>query len=165
MDNATSGKINFCGEEITEMAEEKLAELRLTKLGFVFQQSNLLKNLSIFDNIIVSAFLSGKESKKDINKRAISLMEQTGIVHLKNNDVTQVSGGEMQRTAICRALINNPSIVFGDEPTGALNTSTTNEIMDIFCDLNAKGTTIMLVTHDAKVAARSDGILFIALNC
>ena len=162
MDKATSGKINFCGEEITEMTEEKLAQLRLTKMGFVFQQSNLLKNLSIFDNIIVAAFLSGKEKRSEINKRAISLTEQTGIAHLKSNDITQVSGGEMQRTAICRALINNPSIIFGDEPTGALNSSTTNEIMDIFCKLNANGTTIMLVTHDAKVAARSDRILFMS---
>jgi len=162
MDKTTTGKIDFCGEKISEMSEEKLAQLRLNKMGFVFQQSNLLKNLSIFDNIIVTAFLSGKEKRSEINKRALSLMEQMGIDHLENNDITQVSGGEMQRTAICRALINRPSIVFGDEPTGALNSSTTSEIMDILCSLNSEGTTIMLVTHDAKVAARSDRVLFMS---
>lgn len=160
MDKATSGSVSFAGRKIESLSEKELADLRLKKMGFVFQQSNLLKNLSIFDNIIVSAYLGGTEKRADINSRAMNLMEQTGISHLKENDITQASGGELQRASICRALINKPAILFGDEPTGALNSSSTCEIMDIFGDINQKGRTILLVTHDAKVAARSDRVLF-----
>jgi putative ABC transport system ATP-binding protein len=160
MDIADSGSVIFAGKDIGTLSEKELADLRLKKMGFVFQQSNLLKNLSIFDNIVVSAYLSDLERKSVINNRAMKLMEQTGISHLKNNDITQASGGEMQRASICRALINEPAILFGDEPTGALNSSSANEIMDIFCDINQKGGTVLLVTHDAKVAARSDRVLF-----
>jgi putative ABC transport system ATP-binding protein len=121
MDKATSGSIMFCGEELTAMSEDKLAALRLDNMGFVFQQSNLLKDLNILDNIIFSAFSSHKENRTEIIKRAEKLMAQTGISQLAGNDITQASGGQLQRAAICRALINNPNIVFGDEPTGALN--------------------------------------------
>lgn len=160
MDKATSGSVSFAGRKIELLSEKELADLRLKKMGFVFQQSNLLKNLSIFDNIIVSAYLSGTEKRADINNRAMNLMEQTGISHLKENDITQASGGELQRVSICRALINKPAILFGDEPTGALNSSSTCEIMNILGDINQKGRTILLATHDAKVAARSDRVLF-----
>jgi putative ABC transport system ATP-binding protein len=160
MDKATSGNIQFCGEELTAMSEEKLAAVRLDKMGFVFQQSNLLKNLNILDNIVFSAFSSGKESRVEIVKRAEKLMEQTGISQLADNDITQASGGQLQRAAICRALINNPSIVFGDEPTGALNSKATGEVMEILANINNAGTTVMLVTHDARVAARTERVLF-----
>jgi putative ABC transport system ATP-binding protein len=160
MDKATSGNIQFCGEELTSMSEEKLAAVRLDKMGFVFQQSNLLKNLNILDNIVFSAFSSGKESRTEIVKRAEKLMGQTGISQLADNDITQASGGQLQRAAICRALINNPSIVFGDEPTGALNSKATGEVMEILADINNSGTTVMLVTHDARVASRTERVLF-----
>ena len=160
MDRADSGSVTFAGSDIVLLSEKELAKLRLSKMGFVFQRGNLLKNLSIFDNIIVAAYLSGKDTRAVINNRATRLMRQTGISHLKDNDITQISGGEMQRASICRALINEPAILFGDEPTGALNSRAANEIMDIFCGINQKGGTILLVTHDAKVAARSDRVLF-----
>jgi len=160
MDKLTSGSVCFAENDMGSLSEKELADLRLTKMGFVFQQSNLLKNLSIFDNIIVSAYLGGRKEKTRIDERALQLMKQTGIDHLKDNGVTQVSGGELQRASICRALINEPAMVFGDEPTGALNSSSAQEVMDIFCDLNQEGTTILLVTHDTKVAARSDRVLF-----
>lgn len=160
MDKATSGSITFCGQELSEMSEEELSELRLRKMGFVFQQSNLLKNLNIFDNIILSAYLAKGESRQSINEYAERLMEQTGIAEIRDNDITQASGGQLQRAAICRALINNPQILFGDEPTGALNSKATGEIMDILADFNRSGTTIMLVTHDAKVAAKTERVLF-----
>jgi putative ABC transport system ATP-binding protein len=129
-------------------------------MGFIFQHSNLLKNLNILDNIIFSAFSLKKEKRQTIIARAKNLMEQTGISALTDNDITQASGGQLQRAAICRALINNPRIVFGDEPTGALNSKAANEVMDILAEINKNGTTIMLVTHDAKVAAKSDRVLF-----
>lgn len=160
MDKATSGSIRFCGEELTAMKEDALAALRLRKMGFIFQQSNLLKNLNILDNIILSAFVAKNESRQNIVARAKTLMEQTGISALANNDITQASGGQLQRVAICRALINQPDIVFGDEPTGALNSKATGEVMEILAGINNTGTTIMLVTHDAKVAAKTERVLF-----
>lgn len=160
MDKMTSGSVAFCGKEMSSMDEEKLSELRLSMMGFIFQQSNLLKNLNIFDNIILSAYLKKGESRRTINERASKLMEQTGIAELADNDITQVSGGQLQRAAICRALINNPKIVFGDEPTGALNSKAANEVMEILADINYSGTTILLVTHDAKVAAKTERVLF-----
>lgn len=160
MDRATKGTVTFSGQEISALSEKELANLRLTKMGFVFQQSNLLRNLSILDNIVVSAYLGARERRSAINKRALELMRQTGIEHLKDNDITQASGGELQRASICRALINQPDILFGDEPTGALNSTATTEVMDIFSNIHAVGSTILLVTHDARVAARSDRVLF-----
>ena len=87
-------------------------------------------------------------------------MEQVGIAHLAGNDITQASGGQLQRVGICRALINNPDILFGDEPTGALNSKAAGEIMDLLAEINNSGTTIMLVTHDVRVAARTERVLF-----
>jgi len=160
MDKATSGSIQFCDEELTKLTEDALSALRLQKMGFIFQQSNLLKNLSIFDNIILSAYMSKKESRKVIVERAKKLMEQTGILELADNDITQASGGQLQQVAICRALINTPGIIFGDEPTGALNSKATGEVMDILAEINRTGTTIMLVTHDSKVAAKTEQVFF-----
>jgi len=160
MDKMTAGSVVFNGQEISTLPEKELSKLRLQKMGFIFQQSYLLKNLSILDNIILAAYLAKKSSRKAINKRAVELMEKTGIAELANNDITQASGGQLQRVAICRALINDPDIVFGDEPTGALNSKATSEVLDILADINHSGTTIMLVTHDAKVAARSERVIF-----
>ena len=162
MDTATSGSIWFNNAELTAMSEDELSALRLQKMGFIFQQSNLLKNLNILDNIIFSAFMAKSESRQAIVRRAKKLMNQTGISALAGNDITQASGGQLQRAAICRALINNPDIVFGDEPTGALNSKATGEVMDILAEINRTGTTIMIVTHDAKVAAKTDRVLIMA---
>ncbi|WP_410514022.1 ABC transporter ATP-binding protein [Paenibacillus sp. BR2-3] len=160
MDNVTSGSVFFNGHEISALSENELAKLRLNKMGFIFQHIHLLKNLSIFDNIILSAYIAKVSSREKINQRALRLMKQTGISELANNDITQASGGQLQRVAICRALINNPDIVFGDEPTGALNSKSATEIMEILADINHSGTTIMIVTHDVKVAAKTERILF-----
>ncbi|TCL57529.1 putative ABC transport system ATP-binding protein [Kineothrix alysoides] len=162
MDRMTSGNVKFCGKEIAKMNEDELSKLRLTMMGFIFQQSSLLKNLSIFDNIILSAFRAKEESRQAINERATQLMEQTGILELRDNTITQASGGQLQRAAICRALINKPQIVFGDEPTGALNSKSAGEVMDILLEINQSGTTILLVTHDAKVAAKTERVLFMS---
>ncbi|MCC0701299.1 ABC transporter ATP-binding protein [Clostridioides sp. ZZV15-6383] len=162
MDKLTSGTIKFSGKMLSNMSEEELSKLRLKNMGFIFQQSNLLKNLNIFDNIILSAYLSKEESRHTINERATRLMEKMNILEIKDKDITQVSGGQLQRASICRALINKPKILFGDEPTGALNSKLTNEVMDILIDINQLGTTIMLVTHDAKVASKTERVLFMS---
>lgn len=160
MDKATSGKVCFGGKELTNMREEALAQLRLTEMGFVFQQSNLLKNLNILDNIIVASYHRKGADRNALTKKAMELMEKTGVSELAANDITQASGGQLQRVAICRALMNSPKILFGDEPTGALNSKSTNEILDIFENINREGTTVVMATHDVKVAARSERVLF-----
>ena len=160
MDRAKSGRVLFNGQDITALSEEELSKVRLTGMGFVFQHIHLLKNLSIFDNVVLPAYLAREESHDQIDQRAETLMEQVGIAHLADNDITQASGGQLQRVGICRALINNPDILFGDEPTGALNSKAAGEIMDLLTEINKSGTTIMLVSHDVKVAARTERVLF-----
>ncbi len=160
MDRAKSGTVLFHGQDITALSEEELSKVRLTGMGFVFQHIHLLKNLSIFDNVVLPAYLAREESHDQIDQRAEALMEQVGVAHLAANDITQASGGQLQRVGICRALINNPDILFGDEPTGALNSKAAGEIMDLLAEINKSGTTIMLVSHDVRVAARTERVLF-----
>jgi putative ABC transport system ATP-binding protein len=162
MDKMTSGQVIFEGEDISCLSEEKLSELRLNKMGFIFQQSHLLKNMSIRDNVILPGYKAVKKSRQDISKRTDELMKKVGIESVGSHDITKVSGGQLQRAAVCRALINNPRILFGDEPTGALNSGATSEVMNILNEINQEGTTILLVTHDAKVAARADRVIFLA---
>lgn len=160
MDRPCSGRIVFDGQDISSLPEKKLSELRLTRMGFVFQHIHLLKNLNLFDNIIMSAYLARKKSRAAVNKKAEELMKGMGITSLAGNDIFQASGGQLQRVGICRALINEPEIIFGDEPTGALNSKASGEIMELLTDINREGTTVMLVTHDIRVAARTGRVVF-----
>lgn len=161
MDKITSGNLIFENQELTEYSEKQVSQLRLNKMGFIFQQIHLLKNLSLFDNVIFSAFLARKFSREEIRRRALLLMKIMGIENLLNNDVTEASGGQLQRVAICRSLINDPTILFGDEPTGALDSKTANDITDLLNSINVLGTTILLVTHDIKVASKSERVIYI----
>ncbi|MFD5019367.1 ABC transporter ATP-binding protein [Paenibacillus sp. NPDC058367] len=160
MDRMTSGSVVFKGQDISGLSESELAELRLNQMGFIFQQMHLLKNLTIRDNIILSAYRAKIVSRRTINNRAAELMKKTGISALAERDITQVSGGQLQRAAICRSIINEPDILFGDEPTGALNSKAASEIMEILININQTGTTILLATHDAKVAAQAERVLY-----
>lgn len=160
MDFMTSGRVSFIGRELSDLTEPEMADLRLREMGFVFQQTNLLKNFSIFDNILLSARMAGLKKAPDNLEDVRALMEKTGIIELADKDITQASGGQLQRAAICRALINQPQLLFGDEPTGALNSKAAGEIMDLLTGINQMGTTIMLVTHDVKVASRSERVLY-----
>ena len=125
MDSATSGRVLFDGKDITKLSSNELAALRLDEMGFIFQQMYMLKNLSIYDNIVLPAYQSkngkGKEKRAIINNRAKELMKKLNISEIAENDVNEVSGGQLQRACICRSLINQPKMVFADEPTGALN--------------------------------------------
>lgn len=159
-DRIDGGKVVFDGSDLTKVGENELSDLRRTKMGFVFQQPTLLKNLNILDNIILPSMRGNRRNAAKILEKARVLMKKTGIADLEKRDITQVSGGQLQRAGICRALMNNPKIIFGDEPTGALNSRSGEEVMDLFAEVNADGTAILLVTHDAKVAARSERILF-----
>ncbi|MBI9106412.1 MAG: ABC transporter ATP-binding protein [Spirochaetales bacterium] len=160
MDRMTSGSVKFKGLEISGMKEEELAKIRLSSMGFIFQDINLLKNLSLIDNVMFPALVSKDADKKAVHQKAKKLLEMTGIEKLADNNITQASGGQLQRAGICRALINDPDILFGDEPTGALDSKSASEILSILAEINKKGTTIMLVTHDVKVAAKTERILF-----
>ncbi|MGE6630606.1 ABC transporter ATP-binding protein [Bacillus sp. NPDC077027] len=160
IENCTKGDVTYKGQSLSALNDKQLTALRLTQMGFVFQQSHLLKNLTLFDNIIAASYLAKSDTRKNINKRARMLMEQLDIMHVADHYITQVSGGQLQRASICRALMNQPEILFGDEPTGALNSSATSEVMNIFSQIHSAGTTLLLVTHDPNVALQSERILF-----
>lgn len=161
MDNITAGNIDFFGKEFNSLSDNEMSDVRLNEMGFVFQQMHMMKNLSIYDNIILPAYQSKKENRKDINEYALKLMHKLGISKIADNDINEVSGGQLQRACICRSLINKPKIIFADEPTGALNRQSSSEVMEIFNKINEEGTSIMLVTHDLKVAAKCERILYI----
>ncbi len=163
MDDITAGTVKFKGKEIHKLSRKKLAQLRLEEMGFVFQKMYMLKNLTILDNIILPARQSKKirGSRREQVARGESLMKKLGIVEIAENDINEVSGGQLQRACICRSMINNPKIIFADEPTGALNRTASNEVMEELKKINEKGTTIMLVTHDVKVAAKCTRVLYI----
>lgn len=161
MDSVSSGSVFFGNLELNKLDENELARIRLNRMGFVFQHIHLLRNLSIFDNIVISAYLAKKKSRHEVNEKANMLMKKVGIVDLAKRNITQASGGQLQRAAICRALINDPEIIFCDEPTGALNSKSTEEIMNIFNTINKNGTAIFLATHDVKVAAKTDRVIYL----
>lgn len=163
MDNITAGKSEFSGKDIGELNSNELADLRLDDMGFIFQQMYMLKNLTVLDNIILPACQSKKsnESRKKIMQRGGDLMRKLGIIEIADNDINEVSGGQLQRACICRSMINSPKMIFADEPTGALNRTASDEVMAELIKLNQEGTTIMLVTHDVKVAARCSRVLYI----
>lgn len=159
-DTIEGGSVQFDGTELSKLSENKLADIRRTRMGFVFQQPTMLKNLNLLDNVILPAIQDNGKNAGEIMQTAKILMKQTGIAELEMRNITEVSGGQLQRAGICRALMNAPDILFADEPTGALNTKASDEIMDLLSTINRDGTAIMLVTHDAKVAARADRVLF-----
>ncbi len=165
MDQPTGGKVYLGGKEITGLSEDERAAIRLQQIGFVFQQMNMMGNLNILDNILLPALeenrVSHSRSKKELQKEAEELMQKLSVAELGERSITQVSGGQLQRACICRSMINRPEILFADEPTGALNKSAAAEVMDAFVKLNHEGTTILMVTHDSKVASRCSRILYL----
>lgn len=163
MDKATCGKIMFNGKNITNLKQDKLADIRLNEMGFIFQQMYMMKNLTVLDNIVLPSIRSKKEkiSRKEKIKNAEDLMRKLDIIEIADNDINEVSGGQLQRACICRSMINNPKIIFADEPTGSLNRTSSLEVMEELVKLNKEGTTIMMVTHDPKIAAKCSRVLYI----
>ena len=162
MDTITAGKVNYFGKEISKLKANEISDIRLNEMGFIFQQMYMMKNLSIYDNIILPAYQSKKISNKnEINKKAKELMQKLGISEVSENDINEVSGGQLQRACICKSIINSPKMIFADEPTGALNRQNSEEVMKELNKINREGTTIMLVTHDMKVATKCDRILYL----
>lgn len=161
MDNVTAGTVFFDGDEISSMKEKQLTELRLIKMGFVFQQMYMMKKISIIDNIILPGFQAKIRPRDEIRKYAEELMRKLGIIDEADREITEVSGGQLQRACLCRALINHPKVIFADEPTGALNSKASNEVMERLLEANSDGTTILMVTHNEKVASISDRIVYL----
>lgn len=162
MDRVTSGEIDYNGERLDRMKEDGLALLRRSSMGFVFQQMHLVQNLTIFENITVAGYLRRGAKPQDVETRARGLLELVDIPQLADRLPSQVSGGEQQRAAVARALINRPTLVFADEPTGALNSKSGHEILDLLSELNAEGQSILMVTHDIKAALRANRLLYIS---
>lgn len=163
MDKVTAGDVYFTGKRTSLLSEKEMARLRLDEMGFIFQQMYMMKNLSVLDNIILPAVKSkkNKESRKQTEERGRALMHKLGIDDVCSNDINEVSGGQLQRACICRSMINSPKMIFADEPTGALNRSSSDEVMNELLKLNDEGTTVMCVTHDPKVAAKCSRVLYI----
>lgn len=161
MDNITSGQVVFDHEDLSKMDEKALSRTRLLKMGFIFQQMYMMKKLCIMDNIILPGYQAGIEKKQAINKRAEGLMRRLDIIDIADREITEVSGGQLQRACLCRALINNPKILFADEPTGALNSKASYEVMNELLVANQSGTTIVMVTHSERVASISDRIIYL----
>ncbi len=163
MDKVTAGEVFFNGRETAKLSDKELARLRLDEMGFIFQQMYMMKNLSLLDNIIFPAVKSKKnrESRRQTEERGRALMHRLGIDNVCGNDINEVSGGQLQRACICRSMINNPKMIFADEPTGALNRASSDEVMNELLSLNRDGTAIMCVTHDSRVAAKCSRVLYI----
>lgn len=161
MDRATGGKVDYNGEDLAAAKEKKLAALRHTDFGFIFQQMHLVSNLNLFENVAVPGYLNKERSQKEVKERAEKLLGKMGLSQIKTNLPSQVSGGEQQRCAIARSVINSPKLLFADEPTGALNRRNTTEVLDLLTDLNADGQSILMVTHDVRAALRADRLLYL----
>lgn len=152
LDRPTSGSYLLDGLDVGGMSSNQLADIRNNKLGFVFQGFNLLARTAAIENVELPLVYAGFHSKER-RKKAEAAMEQVGLTGKENNHSSQLSGGQQQRVAIARALVNNPAVILADEPTGNLDSSTSEEIMGVFSSLNRQGITIIMVTHEHDVAA------------
>lgn len=161
MDKPSLGRISYCGEDITDMSDDKLAVFRRRHCGFVFQQIHLVDSMSIMDNAVSTGMLTGQK-QKELKKKALGLFEKMGISEeLTKKFPAQVSGGEAQRAAMVRAVINDPDIVFADEPTGALNSAGVRAVLNVLTDINNSGQSVVMVTHDVKSARRGNRIIYL----
>lgn len=161
MDRITGGEITYKGKKISSFSENQMANLRSREFGFVFQQTHLVSNLTLFENVAVAGYVGKKRPPQETAKRGLALLEQMNVDSAKDRLPAQVSGGEAQRAAIARAMINDPGLLFADEPTGALNKSNSEEVLNLLSQLNRSGQSILMVTHDVRAALRGNRILYL----
>lgn len=161
MDRITDGEILYKGEEISGFSETQMAHLRSREFGFVFQQTNLVSNLTLYENVAVAGYVGKIRPASETAKQAEALLNQMNVGGAKDRLPAQVSGGEAQRAAIARAMINEPGLLFADEPTGALNKSNSEEVLNLLSQLNERGQSILMVTHDIRAALRGSRILYL----
>ena len=160
MDSITDGEVLFNGEKISGRSEKKQAKLRSEHFGFVFQQTHLVSNLTLFENVAVAGYVGKNRTVNSVREKALELLRQMNVDNAKDRLPSQVSGGEAQRAAIARAMINSPRLIFADEPTGALNKSNSTEVMRLLTELNRNGQSILMVTHDVRAAIHGNRILY-----
>ena len=158
LDRPTAGELWLAGQRIDEMSERALAQLRRSDIGFVFQAFQLMDELTVLENVELPALLAGR-SPRAARRRATELLEQVGLTQRMTHLPTALSGGQRQRVAIARALANEPVIVFADEPTGNLDSMATTELLGLFDALHTSGLTLVIVTHDERVAATADRLI------
>lgn len=158
LDTPTSGNYILNGKDVSQMHDDELAEIRNKEIGFVFQTFNLMPRTTALNNVALPMIYAGY-SKSDRNKRAKEVLEQVNLADRMDHQPNQLSGGQRQRVAIARALVNRPSIILADEPTGNLDSKTSNEIMKLFGDIHQLGNTVILVTHEEEIAAYANRII------
>lgn len=152
LDRGTSGRYFFNDQDVSHLSREELAEIRNRKIGFVFQSFFLLPRLNAFQNVMLPLFYRGTP-RDEAQQLAMQMLEKMGVDHVAHHKPNQLSGGQQQRVAIARALVGNPEVILADEPTGALDSNTGNEVMELFTDLHRKeGRTIVIITHDKEVS-------------
>ncbi len=160
LDAPTSGDVIINGININNMSQNHLASVRNQQLGFIFQFHYLLPEFTVMENVLMPYMLSSKKITKEVRMRAEELLSIVGLSKVKNNMATDLSGGQQQRTAVARALINNPKIILADEPTGNLDSNTTEEVYELLRDINKKfNTTFLIITHDNRIAEKTDRII------
>ena len=159
MDRPTSGSVKVLGKDITNAGEKEITEIRRKDISFIFQSMNLLPDMTVFENIAYCGY--GSDKKEVINERTTKLIERLGLTGSENKYPAELSGGMQQRVAIARALVTGAKIIFGDEPTGALNSSMGKEVLNILTELNNDGQSIIMVTHDLKAATRATRLLYL----
>ncbi len=158
LDVPTSGTYLLNGTDVSSLSDNQLAEIRNETLGFIFQQYNLLPKLNVLDNVKLPLMYRGlKESEQ--NTRAMAALERVGLADKYHHKPSQLSGGQQQRVSIARALAGSPSVILADEPTGALDSKTSREVMEFLAELNAQGNTIILITHDNSIAATAKRVI------
>lgn len=160
LDRPTSGKVIISGTDVTQIKESELATYRRENLGFVFQDFNLLDTFSIRDNILLPLVLNGAKTS-ELNEKLDPIAKRLGIFDLLDKFPYEVSGGQKQRAAVARAIITNPKVIMADEPTGALDSKSTDSLLNIFREVNGMGQTIIMVTHSVKAASHAERVLFI----
>ncbi len=161
MDQADGGEVRLGEAEIVNLSEDEKAKLRLNRMGFVFQQMNMISNLNIIDNIVFPAVRTDRKRRSEYYKRAEKLLDDLHIGDIAERRIREVSGGQLQRACICRSMIMDPEIIFADEPTGALNRTAASEVMDAFLRINREGATILMVTHDSRIASMCERIIYL----
>ncbi len=161
MDSVTDGKVFYKNEDITHFSEKEKAALRRGEFGFAFQEPHLVSDLSIEENLLVAGYASKKYGAKEVRQKCQNLLQTIGLEKIRAHLPSQVSGGQAQRASLARAVINDPGILFADEPTGALNRSNADSVLDLLTSLNKNGQTILMVTHDIRTASRANRILYI----
>ena len=162
MDRVTSGEVIYGGKDLVKTSEKELTLLRRKDFGFVFQKMHLVSNMTMFENVVVPAYLDKNIPSSQTDEKANKLFESMGIDHVKDHLPSQCSGGEQQRCAVARAIVHEPVLLFADEPTGALNKRNTTEVLDLMTALNVEGQSILMVTHDARAALRASRIIYIS---